>query len=114
MLGELELSMGVPLAGWTLIREAQILSEAVDRLSFSLEGVKVKEGRCEELAYRSQALITVLSPLIGYEKAAKLLNELRGGKKLEEVMLNLGLEKEKVKRMLRKDRLVSPGIPAKE
>ncbi len=112
LLGELELSMGIPLAGWTLIREVNLLSEAMSKLARSLEEVEVNERRCEELAMSSRALITILAPLIGYERAGRLAEELEKGRRVEDVLEEMGVDRERVRRILSKERLVSPGFPA--
>ncbi len=112
ILGELELSMGIPLAGWTLVRMVRLLGEAMTKLATSLEGMEVNEGRCEELAMSSRALITILTPVIGYDRASRLYAELEKGRKMKEVLREMGIDERRVMEILSREKLVSPGFPA--
>ncbi|RDD53668.1 MAG: hypothetical protein BA066_03140 [Candidatus Korarchaeota archaeon NZ13-K] len=84
----------------------------MSKLIRSLEGIWVNEKRCKELAMSSRALITILAHLIGYEKAVRLAEELDKGRGIEDVLVEMGVNGERVRRILSKERLVSPGFPA--
>lgn len=113
LLGEFELSMGIPLAGYASLTQATLLSEALNKMSeLVLPKVVPMRDRTRSLAERSQALITVISPVIGYEKAAEISRMIYEGKSLEEALRAAGVPEEKAKRLLDLERLTRPGIPA--
>jgi len=111
MLGEFELSMGIPLIGYNIITQLNLLSESLRKLStYVLSRLVPNRGRAYELAERSQALITVVTPLIGYDRAAQASKELLSGKPLRQVLKELGLTDEEVDRVLNLKELIKPGI----
>lgn len=113
LLGEFELSMGIPLAGYASLSQARLLSEALTKMSeLVLPRVVPLAERARSLAERSQALITVIAPLVGYEKAAEISRMIYEGKSLAEALRAAGIAEEKVKILLDLERLTRPGIPA--
>lgn len=84
----------------------------MSKLVRSLEEDKVNEKRFKELAMSSRALITILAHLIGYEKAVRLAEELGKVRRIEDVLVEVGVNGERVRKILSKERLVSPGFPA--
>ena len=70
-LGEFELTMGVPLIGYNLVVQSKLLSEALRKVaSLIVDHVVPAKTRARRFAESSPALITVLSPKIGYDRAA--------------------------------------------
>ena len=115
LLGEFELSMGVTLAGYASIRQATIISEALRKLStLVIDRVKPNEERARRMAESSQALVTVIAPLVGYDKAAELSKLVYEGKTIREALRELGLPEDVIARLLDMSRLTRPGIPALE
>ncbi|MEB3788107.1 MAG: class II fumarate hydratase [Desulfurococcales archaeon] len=115
LLGEFELSMGIPLTGYNLIVMATLLREAlVKTADLAVSRIKADTERMQSLAERSQALVTVLAPIIGYEKAAELSRLMAAGKPVKEALAELGFSREEIEAMLDLKRLTRPGIPAKE
>lgn len=115
LLGELELSMGVPLVGYNVVTQSVLLGEALDKMSsLVIARIKANKERARDLAYRSQALITVISPIIGYEKAAEVSRMIYEGKTIKEALKNLGFSEEEINRILDTSKLTEPGIPALE
>lgn len=91
LLGEFELSMGIPLAGYTLERQATILSEALRKVAERVvKTLEPRRERMRRLAESSQAMVTLLSPHIGYEAAAKVSELIAKGKTLAEALEELG------------------------
>jgi fumarate hydratase class II len=110
-LGEFELSMGVPLTGYDVVLEAQLLSKALRQLGrYVIARLRPNVERMRELAERSTALITVISPLVGYDKASRLS---KAGN-IRDALRSLGLSEDEIRRILDLRRLTEPGIPAKE
>lgn len=115
LLGEFELSMGIPLAGYNIVREATLITESINKMTnIVLSRIRPNAKRMRELAEKSQALITILSPLIGYEEAAKLGRLLAKGKSIYDALKELGLSDREARELLDLNRLVKPGIPALE
>ncbi len=113
LLGELELSMGIPLVGYNTVTQAVILAEALRKMAeLVVDRIEAKRERMSRLAEASQALVTVLAPVIGYEKAAELSRLMAEGKTVREALLEMGYKREEVDKMLDLRKLTRPGIPA--
>jgi len=114
-LGELELNMGIPLVGYDVQLEASLVSEALRKVeTMVVRRLKANAERMRRLAESSQALITVFSPLLGYDLATAVSEEVSRGVSLEDALRRHGVPEDKV--VLVKDllRLVKPGYPAKD
>ena len=113
LLGEFELSMGIPLAGYAGLRQVALLSEALRKLStLVIDRVRPLEERARRMAESSQALVTVIAPLVGYERAAEISRMLQEGKSIREALRELGFPEDQIDRILDMSRLTKPGIPA--
>ncbi len=113
LLGEFELSMGIPLAGYATLTQARLLEESLNKLStLVIEKVKPLEEKTRWMAERSQALITIIAPIIGYEKASEISKKLYEGKSIREALRELGLSEEEANTLLDMEKLTKPGIPA--
>ncbi len=114
-LGEFELAMGVPLIGYNLVLQAKLLSEAVSKVSsLVVEHVVPMREKAKAYAESSPALITVISPRIGYDKAAVLGKKLAHGASIRAALTELGFKGEEIDRILDLKDLVKPGIPSKK
>lgn len=101
LLGEFELSMGLPLAGYAAVRQVEIVAEALRKTaSLVIERVEPRVERMRELAERSQALITLVAPIIGYEKAAEVSRMLYEGKSIREALKAVGLSDDAIEKLL--------------
>lgn len=115
LLGELELGLGWPLIAYTLDRAALLLAEASRKMAdLVVSRIEPRAERMRRLALSSQALVTVLAPLIGYEEAARLSKRLGEGKTLREALIEMGYPEDWVDRVLDLERLTRPGIPVLE
>jgi fumarate hydratase class II len=113
-LGEFELAMGVPLIGYNAVAQVKLLSEALTKLaSVVIDHVVPMKERGRALAESSPALITVISPKVGYDKAAILGKRLARGVPIRSALKELGFEERQIDVILDLDRLVKPGIPSK-
>lgn len=111
MLGEFELSMGIPLIGYNVIIQITLLSEAIKKLGGKvLKSLRPNVERMQKLAMSSHALITILTPLIGYDKAAELAVGLSKGKDLIILLKELGFDDITISKILDLSRLVKPGF----
>jgi len=115
MLGEFELAMGVPLMGYNLVLQSKLLAEALRKVaSLVIDGIVPNPERAARYAEASPALITVISPKIGYDKAAVLGKELAKGVPIRTALKQLGYRDSEIEAILSMKDLVKPGIPAKK
>jgi fumarate hydratase class II len=71
--GNFELNVMMPLIAYHLVESIRLLGNAVENFSKRcIEGLKADRTRCEEMIEKSLALATVLTPRIGYDRAAHL------------------------------------------
>jgi len=114
-LGEFELTMGVPLMGYNIVMQSKLLAEALRRVSsLVIDGIVPNPERARKYAESSPALITVISPKIGYDKAAVLGKELAKGVPIRTALRQLGFKDKEIETILSMKDLVRPGIPAKK
>jgi fumarate hydratase, class II len=108
-LGEFELSMGVPLIGYNVNLQLKLLSEALGKLSsLVVDHLEPNKERARRHAETSASLITVLSPLIGYDKAAQTGKRLSHGLSIRDALKELGYKEKEIDRILDLKKLVGP------
>lgn len=113
-LGEFELAMGVPLIGYNSVVEIRLIAEALNKLaSVVVDHIVPMKERGRMLAESSPALITVVSPKIGYDKAAVLGKRLAKGASIRTALKELGYDEKAIDSILDMKKLVKPGIPSK-
>lgn len=113
-LGEFELAMGVPLIGYNVVVQIRLLSEALNKLAtLVIDHVVPLKERGMKLAESSPALITVISPQIGYDRAAVVGKRLARGVPIRTALKELGYEEKQIEKILDFKKLVRPGIPSK-
>jgi fumarate hydratase class II len=108
MLGEFELSMGVPLVGYNVTTQITLLAEALRKLSsVVLDHVVPNSKKNRAYAETSPALITAISPAIGYDKASKVGKKLARGLSIRDALKQVGYSKREVDDLLDLRRLVN-------
>lgn len=114
-LGEFELTMGVPLMGYNVVLQAKLLSEALNKLSsMVIDHVVPMKDKARGYAEMSPALITLVSPKIGYDKASGIGKEMAKGVSIRAALKKLGFGEKEIDAMLDMKDLVEPGIPSKK
>jgi len=90
--GQLELNVMMPVIAYNLLMSIRILGNALRVLEEKcISGITVNKARCEWYAEHSVSLVTVLSPKIGYQRAAELAKRAIGtGKTIRQVMTESG------------------------
>jgi len=74
--GLLDLNVAVPLIAVNLLTAIRLLAAAARAFADKcVVGLAVNKARCEELIEQSLAMVTVLAPKIGYDRAAALARE---------------------------------------
>ncbi|MBS7627287.1 class II fumarate hydratase, partial [Candidatus Bathyarchaeota archaeon] len=110
--GLLELNVMMPIIALNLLESIELLANAARLLGGKcIAGIKANRKRCLEMAERSLALVTALTPIIGYEKAAMIVHKaIEEEKSLREVVIEEGLlTEEEAQEILDPRRLVRGG-----
>lgn len=115
MLGEFELAMGIPLMGSNAVAQIGLLAEAFRKTAeLVVDGIVPHVERMRRLAESSAALITAISPVVGYDKASEVGRRVAGGLSIREALRELGYSDEEIDKLLDVDRLTRPGFPVEE
>ncbi|MCE4628996.1 MAG: hypothetical protein F7C82_01810, partial [Desulfurococcales archaeon] len=87
-----ELYLGYPLIAYNLHTMASLLIESINKLvDVVLPNLKPDKEKMESLAWRSAALLTALSPLLGYDKVARIVEKISSGMSIHEALRSEGL-----------------------
>ncbi|MEN6520434.1 MAG: aspartate ammonia-lyase [Armatimonadota bacterium] len=101
--GQLELNVMLPVVAYNLLQSIRILSRAALVLaSRCIEGITANRETAERYAEESEAIVTALSPHIGYLRAADIAKEaLSSNKSIREIALEHELmDEEELDRVL--------------
>lgn len=111
-LGELELNMGMPLIAYDLLQSIQILANSSRNLATKcINGVTPNVEKCRYYAEVSPSLITVITPFIGYDVAAKIARRVvREKKTIREALIEEGFNERELDEILDLKRLTKGGI----
>jgi fumarate hydratase, class II len=95
--GNFELNTMRPIIINNFLHSARVLGDACDKLRrFSVEGTRLNRTRIDEMLARSLMLVTALSPVIGYDRAAAIAHKAHvEGLTLKEAALQAGCIDEK-------------------
>jgi aspartate ammonia-lyase len=113
--GQLELNVMMPVIAHGLLEGFALLESAVAAFTrLCLADLRADAGRCRLHFERSPSLATVLTPMIGYARAAELAKEsVRTGRTIVELVREKGLlDETAIGRALDPRRLTRPGILA--
>ncbi|ACP35254.1 fumarate lyase [Sulfolobus islandicus L.S.2.15] len=114
MLGEFELSMGIPLVGYNIVTQVNFVSEALEKMSkLVIDGMVANVEKMKRYAESSPSLITIVSPVIGYDKASEIGKKLNKGMSIREALRELGYSDNEINKILDLSKLVKPGFTAK-
>lgn len=109
--GQLELNVMMPVIAHNLLQSIEILTNAINVFTNKcVKGIKANKQKCLEYAKKSTAIVTVLTPKIGYDKAAELAKEaLKKDKTIIEVAKEKKILSEKeIKRIFDWKKLTKP------
>jgi len=74
--GYFELNTMMPVMGYCVLESESLLARAMDSFTQNcVLGIAANEGRCRDLVEQSLSLVTAITPLVGYERAASLAKE---------------------------------------
>jgi fumarate hydratase class II len=90
--GNFELNVFMPVCAYNFLQSARLLAESIRSFrERCAEGIRANRKKMEENVANSLMLVTALSPIIGYEKAAKTAQKAyREGISLKEACTALG------------------------
>ncbi len=106
---QLEINVMMPVIAYNLLHQITILTNGMRIFrTRCIDGLEADADRCQMLMEQSLALATVLNPVIGYDRAAKVANKaFTTGKTIREVVLEEQiLTKEEVTRLLNQENLI--------
>lgn len=91
--GNFELNVFMPVIAYNITQSIRLLSDSMNSFTLRcINGITANEDKLREYMEKSLMLVTALSPLIGYENAAKVAKKAHAeGLSLKESALSLGL-----------------------
>ena len=91
--GNFQLNVYLPVCAYNFLQSARLLADSMASFRANcVSGIRANRTRMEENLHRSLMLVTVLSPHIGYENAARVAKlAFQEGITLKEACLRLGL-----------------------
>lgn len=117
MSGQLELNAFLPLLAHNLFQSLELLKNAAELLADKcIKGIQADRHRCKELLECSFALLTALSPYVGYERASEMaLQARKSGKSIRQVAAESGeFTPEELDSILDPFEMTRPGIAGLE
>jgi fumarate hydratase class II len=109
--GNFQLNVFKPVIISAVLQSIRLLGDAVRSFRVHCaEGLEPNRARIAELLGRSLMLVTALSPVLGYDEAAKVAKKAHHeGKTLREVVVELGLlAAEQFDALVRPERMIAP------
>ncbi|MCS6784550.1 MAG: class II fumarate hydratase [Candidatus Caldarchaeum sp.] len=116
-IGELELNMGFPLIAYDLLQSIEILANTCENLALKcIRGITVNVEKARRIAESSPALVTVVAPKIGYDKAARIAKKmLSENKTIKQALVEEGVVKpDEVDKLIDLLKITKGGIMGKE
>jgi len=110
--GNLELNTMMPVIAYTLLESIEIISAAATAFAKKcIDGIKANKTKTRKYAEETVALVTVVAPMIGYDRAAEIAKKAaESGKSIRDVMIDENvIPKEKVNSILDPRKLARGG-----
>lgn len=99
MAGQLEINVMMPVIAYTLLQSMELLTNAITTLvTKCIDGIEGNEERCKQYMETSLALVTGLSPAMGYDLASQIgMQADEENKTIEKILEEKGLLTEETK-----------------
>jgi len=113
MSGNFELNVMMPVLAYALLQSINLLANSMDIFTRKvIRGIKADEKKCRELLEKSLAMVTALTPVIGYDRAAEVAREaFTSGKSIKTVILEKKLlDEKKLLTLLDPQKMTKPGL----
>ena len=114
--GNFELNVFKPMMIFNLLHSIRLLGDTCDCFTqFAIEGMTANHKNIDYYLNHSLMLVTALSPVIGYDKAAEIAhNAHHDGTTLKEACIALGyLTDNEFDQYVKPEQMTKPGIPGK-
>ncbi len=111
--GNFELNVFKPVMIFNLLHSVQLLGDAARSFAdHALDGLEANRDHIAQYVERSLMLVTALSPVIGYDKAAKIAHVAHEeGTTLREACMKLGfLSSDAFDQAMKPEKMITPGI----
>lgn len=112
-MGEFQLNVMLPVIAHSILQSITLLAN-VSRLMAekAIGGIEVNKEHLREIVGVNAVIATILSPILGYEKTAEVINKARKEKKsVQNVVVEMGyLSEEKAARILDPGVMTGPGL----
>ena len=88
--GNFELNTMMPVLAYNILEAIRLLTNAVETFrDRCIDGIVADKERCEALIEISMAMVTALTPMIGYDRAAEIAQEsAQNGRTIREICLD--------------------------
>ena len=109
--GQLELNVMMPVMAFNILFSIEILTNAIHQTRIRcIEGIEADEKKCKHYADTTLGLATILNPIIGYKKAAEIVNRALKEEKtiLAVIRENKILSEEDIMRLLNPVKMTKP------
>lgn len=110
--GNFELNVYKPVMIYSFLQSVRLLSDSLDSFTNNMvDGIAADRNRIDELLNKSLMLVTALSPIIGYDKAAHVAHEAHErGLTLKETAVALGfVTEDEFDSVVKPSEMVRPG-----
>jgi fumarate hydratase class II len=110
--GNFELNTFRPIIIANVLHSVRILSDMMDHFRIYLvEGARLDTAKLKEYVERSLMMVTALTPVIGYDRAARIAHRaLEENLTLREAALESGVSQALYDRVVQPERLTRPGV----
>ena len=110
--GNFELNAMRPIIINNVLHSARILSDMCDKMrAFSIEGTELNREHIDAAVGQSLMLVTALSPVIGYNKAAEIAEAASAdGSTLKDAALKHGVDEKTFDETVDPKKLVGQGV----
>lgn len=108
--GQLQLNVFEPVIAFSLLNSIQLLEKANTTLAYKcINGITSNKDICKDFVLNSVGIVTILSPIIGYEKSALISKEaIQLNKSVYDVALSKGyLSKDELDKIFAIENLIS-------
>lgn len=115
--GELEVNVYIPIILMSLFEELTNLRHAIRAFNEGcIAGITVNTDTCKKMAESSNALITAITPHIGFDEAQRIINEANQKNiSIKDIIIKEKLmTKTQLEQILKVENLVNPGIAGEE
>lgn len=103
LFGEFELLLSFPVIAHNIIEQCNLLSESFKKMhSVVIPSIKVNIDKASEYAYSTLAILTGLTPKLGYDTVTQIVEEVTKGEALEKILEKYGISRKELQDIIKK------------